>query len=247
MDITNHRLTDPGIEHRHSPKNSGEFAGALPDTILIHYTGGRSMESAVQTLAESKKEVSAHIVVGRDGEIAQLLDFNQKGWHAGKSEYKGRQWLNQYSIGIEIDNPGFLSRAGDVYTTWFDEEVDPRNVVEARHRNPETRNRFWHRFTKQQIETVEQLSEALVAEYGIQYILGHEEVSPGRKQDPGPAFPLDKLRSEILTLDLPKQQGPEEDEFPAAGRVAVGTALNIRARPNAEAEKVANPLNNDQK
>ena len=202
MDISNHRLTDPDVDHRSTQKHSGPFSDSMPDTILIHYTGSRGMEAAIRTLAESDKQASAHIVVGRDGKIAQLLDFNLVGWHAGKSEYKGRKWFNRYSIGVEMDNPGWLTGVGDIYTTWFDQEVVPRNVVEATHRNQETTQRFWHRYTREQIESVERLCETLVAEYDIEHILGHEEVSPGRKQDPGPAFPLDKLRNEVLVVQL---------------------------------------------
>ena len=75
-----------------------------PDTIVIHATGGSSAESSARYLANKATPVSAHLVIGRRGEIYQLVPFNVIAWHAGKSTHKGRTNLNRYSIGIELDN-----------------------------------------------------------------------------------------------------------------------------------------------
>lgn len=246
MQIDNHRIKNGDVKLVPTNKHSGKFGANLPDTIIVHYTATRSLQVAVNTLAKSEKKASAHLVIGKNGEIVQLVDFDTVAWHSGKSEYKGRKWFNRYSVGIEIDNPGWLRRSGNMFTTWYEKEVGLKDVVEARHRNPETTERFWHRYTERQIEVVEDICEVLAKTYNIKHILGHEEVSPGRKQDPGPAFPLDKLRANILAADRDQIEGPE-DAFPIDGVVTVNTSLNIRSEPNPNAEKVAKPLRNNQR
>jgi N-acetylmuramoyl-L-alanine amidase len=245
MKIKNHRLTvSSDIKLELTNKHGKKFTPGLPDTIIIHYTATRNLQAAVHTLANSDKKASAHLVIGRDGKIVQIVDFDTISWHAGKSEYKGRKGFNQFAIGIEIDNPGWLNRTGNKFTTWYEKEVDINDVVEANHRNPETTKRYWHRYTEQQIAVVEDICELLVKEYNINFILGHEEVSPGRKQDPGPAFPLDKLRANVLNGDR-DQVEESEGTFPADGVVKVNTSLNIRAQPSSAAEKIAKPLSNN--
>ena len=246
MQIKDHRLKNGNVKFVPTKKHGIKFGINLPDTIIVHYTATRSVEEAVDTLAKSEKKASAHLVVGKNDEIVQIVDFDTIAWHAGRSEYKGRKGFNKYSIGIEIDNPGWLKRTGNRFTTWYEKEVDISDVVEARHRNPETDERFWHRYTEKQIEVVEEICETLASTYDIKHILGHEEISPGRKQDPGPAFPLDKIRNNILAADRDQEEGAK-DEFPIDGVVNVNNSLNIRALPFAGAEKVARPIRNKQK
>ncbi len=246
MQIKDHRLKNGNVKFVPTKKHGIKFGINLPDTIIVHYTATRSVELAVDTLAKSEKKASAHLVVGKNDEIVQIVDFDTIAWHAGRSEYKGRKGFNKYSIGIEIDNPGWLKRTGNRFTTWYEKEVDISDVVEARHRNPETDERFWHRYTEKQIEVVEEICETLASTYDIKHILGHEEISPGRKQDPGPAFPLDKIRNNILAADRDQEEGAK-DEFPIDGVVNVNNSLNIRALPFAGAEKVARPIRNKQK
>ena len=246
MQIKDHRLKNGNVKFVPTKKHGIKFGINLPDTIIVHYTATRSVEAAVDTLAKSEKKASAHLVVGKNDEIVQIVDFDTIAWHAGRSEYKGRKGFNKYSIGIEIDNPGWLKRTGNRFTTWYEKEVDISDVVEARHRNPETDERFWHRYTEKQIEVVEEICETLASTYDIKHILGHEEISPGRKQDPGPAFPLDKIRNNILAADRDQEEGAK-DEFPIDGVVNVNNSLNIRALPFAGAEKVARPIRNKQK
>ena len=113
----NHRFK--GVNYIESPNQGGPFAPGLPDTIVIHYTAGANAESAIHTLCDRERKVSAHLVVGRDGAVTQLLPFNIVGWHAGRSLWRERTSLNQYSIGIEIDNAGQLSERDGRYESWF--------------------------------------------------------------------------------------------------------------------------------
>ena len=203
----NHRFKD--VNYIESPNQGGPFAPELPDTIVIHYTAGANAESAIYTLCDRKRKVSAHLVVGRDGAVTQLLPFNIVGWHAGRSLWRERTSLNQYSIGIEIDNAGQLSERDGRYESWFGQTYPASEVVRDAHRNqslpgahPQIRQpvSFWHRYTEVQFEVVETICAALIAAYGIYHILGHEEIAPDRKVDPGPAFPLDEMRARLLTI-----------------------------------------------
>ena len=90
-------------------------------------------------------------------------------------------------------------------------------VIKAVHRN-QTVARYWHAYTDKQIAVVEEICRVLVEAYPIKDILGHEEISPNRKIDPGPAFPLDKLRRLILDPDRSQDEG-ELDDFPVDGAV----------------------------
>jgi len=218
-------------------KTSGEFDKNYPDTIVIHYTAG-PYQSSLNTLVNPKVKASAHVLIDRDGSITQLIPFNEIAWHAGESSYGGRNGFNKYSIGIEIVNSGPLTKSGNVYRSWFGAAYNPSDVVEAIHRNQSTA-KYWHVYTAEQIETVRQLCAELIEAYpNIKTILGHEEIAPTRKLDPGPAFPLDKLREQLLGSDR-KSNGSAE--MPETGRVAAKT-LNIRYTPDSEGTLVAQPL-----
>lgn len=239
MNITNHILTGNNIDFKKSPNNSGKFKSGFPDTIVIHYTAGRSHQSSVTTLSTPASKASAHLVVGRDEKITQLVPFNIAAWHAGQSSYEGRVGFNQYSIGIEIDNPGLLTKAGDKYLSWFGKDYPESDVIKAVHRNESTA-RYWHRYTEWQIEACQQICELLIEKYNIKTILGHEEISPKRKIDPGPAFPLDKFREKIFNLD--RSENTEEPEIKINTGKVTASSLNIRSGPDVENEKIAPSL-----
>lgn len=235
MELKKHKLTGDDIIWQETPNTKGPFKEGLPDTIIIHYTAGASGQSSANTLSK-EGGVSAHVVVDREGPVFQLAPFNIMCKHAGTSEYEGRKYFNQYAIGIEIDNAGFLEKNGDVYTSWFKRVYKPEDVVEATHRN-ESFPRYWHTFSEIQISKVEEICRLIMREYDIKYILGHEEISPGRKQDPGPAFPLDQLREQLFAGVLHEEEPIKP--IPESGLIAVNK-LNIRSAP--EGEKVANAL-----
>jgi N-acetylmuramoyl-L-alanine amidase len=197
MEIRDHRLEDERIQYRESPNRGGPFAAGCLDTIVVHYTAGANAESAIHTLSDPEREVSAHLVVARDGSVVQLVPFDRVAWHAGRSRWGGRESFNQYSIGIEIDNAGQLEYRDGRYVSWFGREYPESEVVWGVHRN-QTQATPWHRYPRAQLRVVERLCQVLIAEYGIRHILGHEEIAPDRKVDPGPAFPLDALRGRLL-------------------------------------------------
>ena len=155
--------------------------------------------------------------------------------------------LNKYAIGIEIDNPGRLTKSGDKFTSWFGREYPPEKVIAAVHRN-ESKLSYWHTYAEAQLEMVFALCRLLHGYYSITTIVGHEVIAPARKVDPGPAFPLDRLRQEILNIDSRRiDSAPEEERqsihLPHQGKGRVtASALNIRALPRKDAQTVLPPL-----
>lgn len=245
MKITNHLLQ--GDDSRKvgfiaSPNKSGNYAQGLPDTIILHYTAGKDSASAIKTLVDPAVKASAHLVVGRDGSITQLVPFNVIAWHAGKSAYEGRTGFNDFSIGIEIDNAGRLEKQGDRYFGWFGKEYAKEYVFEGIHRN-ESELAYWHRYQESDIDTVRDICQSLISTYGIKHILGHEEIAPGRKSDPGPAFPLDKFREKLLSADRDQNEAPAPEVSQAlATGLVIASSLNIRKDPNPASPKTADPL-----
>jgi N-acetylmuramoyl-L-alanine amidase len=231
----NHELGGkPVITAYRADKNKDAFK-QTPDTIIIHYTAGRDAATSAKYLADPTVQASAHLVIGRDGSVYQLAPFNKVTWHAGLSSYGGRKGFNQYSIGIELDNAGPLDKEGNKYVSWFKGVYPEDEVYKGTHRN-ESAPRYWHQFTQEQIDVCEEICLALIAQYKIRDILGHEEISPGRKTDPGPAFPLDRFRQRLLAKrdvdSLPPQQP----------LIVMEEKLNIREGAGVNYPAVAKPL-----
>ncbi len=250
MKIENHLLissSEHSIAQQLTNKTSGKFKSGLPDTVVIHFTAGRNASSSIRTLTDPKVKASAHLVIGRDNSITQLVPFDTIAWHAGKSAWNDRSSLNAYSIGIEIDNAGRLDKQGDEYVSWFKKAYTSQEAYKGTHRNEDSPS-YWHRYTEEQIEIVEQITRLLVDTYGIKLILGHEEISPGRKTDPGPAFPLDKLRNDILYADREQEQSEEFEPQDKPNKTATVTAhqLNVRSEPSANGDLVTEPLTKGQ-
>ena len=87
MEILKHRLVDGGVQHLVCRKNSRKLSG--PDMIVVHYTAGTSARTAAEFLAKEEVKASAHLVIGRQGELFQLVPFDTEAWHAGRSCYGG--------------------------------------------------------------------------------------------------------------------------------------------------------------
>ncbi len=219
--IENNRLHGSEIKHVTSPNTSGEFPRNLPDTLVIHFTGGSSASSSVEYMVNPKSKVSAHLVIGRNGEVIQLLPFNAIAWHAGQSSFAGRKQFNNYAIGIELDNAGQLDiNENGEFESWFGKRYHPDDVfVENSHVSFQGRSviknnsdlqespsahssTYWHRYSEVQLQRTFDLCRLLCNTFHINYVLGHEEISPGRKFDPGPAFPLRQLRRYLIPVRI---------------------------------------------
>jgi len=140
------------------------------DTIIIHYTGMNSEDAAIKRLCNPKAKVSAHYFINRKGNIWQLVEDDKVAWHAGVSKWLNRINLNETSIGIELCNPG--------------------------HENK------YINFTDYQYETLESLLYILKEKYCIysDRVLGHSDIAPLRKIDPGEKFNWQRLAKRKLAV-----------------------------------------------
>ncbi|MFO1318684.1 MAG: N-acetylmuramoyl-L-alanine amidase [Burkholderiales bacterium] len=230
LKIENHRLVGDRVTFRETPNHGGVLKARY---LVMHYTAGSSLQSSVTSLCTRKPSgnASAHLVLGRDGAIVQLAPFDVVTWHAGISQWNGQSGLNNFSVGIEMDNAGILKRVGSKFVAWFGKEYPESEVVLAAHKHGGG-VQPWHAYPESQIARALELAELLVEHYGLEDVLGHEDIAPGRKTDPGPAFPLEAIRSRAL--------GRDEDEPPHY--VVTATSLNIRKGPDASFEPVAPAL-----
>jgi N-acetylmuramoyl-L-alanine amidase len=146
-----------------APSPNFDSRRAPPDMIVLHYTGMRTGEAALERLRDPAAKVSAHYVVEEDGGVFALVDEARRAWHAGVSSWGGVTDTNARSIGVEIVNPG---------------------------------HEFGYRpFPAVQIEAVTALVGEIRERWTIEdrLILGHSDVAPRRKQDPGELFPWAEL------------------------------------------------------
>jgi N-acetylmuramoyl-L-alanine amidase len=226
--LSNHRLEGNKVNYLETPNTSGPIQ---PQYLVFHYTAGRSAQASVDWLTNPAAKASAHLVVARDGTITQLAPLTTKTWHAGVSHWDGRTGLNQYAIGIEMDNAGPLTAMGDKLTAWFGKSYPKSQAIFATHKL-DTEPRWWHAFSEKQILIGVELAKMLVQSYGLKDILGHDDIAPDRKRDPGPAFPLDHIRALVMG------RSQEEEDW---CQVMI-PALNIRSGPGSAYERVASPL-----
>ena len=127
--------------------------------LIFHYTGMKTEKAAIERLTDIKSRVSAHYLIKQNGEIITLVPDLYTAWHAGKSIWKNYSSLNKDSIGIEIVNPGH--------------DIN------------------YKKFSKIQLRTLIRLSKFLIKKYKInsKNVLGHSDIAPERKKDPGEKFP----------------------------------------------------------
>ena len=170
--------------------------------LVIHFTSGWTAQSSVDFWkTPDANGASAHVIIDRDGSIIQCRPFNRTCGHAGISKWKdpksGKIYvgLNSCSIGIELANAGDMSRNPDVYPSTMGGLAGvPIPRVLARHKNG-GREIGWELYPTAQLDACETLSKALVARYNLDDVIGHDDIAPNRKVDPGPAFPMLELRT----------------------------------------------------
>jgi N-acetylmuramoyl-L-alanine amidase len=138
--------------------------------IVLHYTGMVSARAALRRLCDPNAKVSAHYLIDEDGTVFALVDEDQRAWHAGVAYWRGERDINSTSIGIELVNPG---------------------------------HEFGYRpFADVQITALCSVIADITQRYMLppSAVLGHADVAPGRKQDPGELFPWDVLAADGLCL-----------------------------------------------
>lgn len=115
-------------------------------------------------------------------------------WHAGVSEWDGRPGVNDFSIGIELDNAGRLHRRKGRFYSWFNKEYMPDMVfttVENGHAA------YYHTYTREQLDCLVEVCLLLKARYPIRWLVRHSDISV-RKVDPGPAFPFEEMKKRVV-------------------------------------------------
>lgn len=152
----------------------------MPTVVLVHYTASAGFLGAESTLTtKDDNYVSAHLLIDRDGRTEQMVPFDTQAYHAGESNWGGRTHVNAFSFGIELVNPGY-SREG-VSPPW--------PTQKARHKSGGP-VRDWYTYPDAQISALNGVIAALFEAYAsLQVVIGHDDVAPKRKLDPGPAFP----------------------------------------------------------
>lgn len=158
------------------------------DMLVFHFTASGSVTSTVNWFKNPDANASSHYVLGQDGEVVQMVYLKDRAWHAGRSEWEGTTDINSCSIGIEIVNWGKLEAKGEFYCCWPNNygKIYSGPVFKAED------GTFWAEYTDIQIKNCIRLGRELVEKFEIpkDRILGHSDIAPGRKTDPGPAFPI---------------------------------------------------------
>jgi N-acetylmuramoyl-L-alanine amidase len=189
-----------------------------PKFLVMHYTAATSANSSISWLTNPVSQASAHLIIDRDGTVTQLAPFNVITWHAGKSRWSNLEGLNKYAIGIELVNAGRLSKIGETCICPLDKKaIAADDIVIATHKN-ESREAVWQEYTDKQVAVALQIAALLVSTYRLEDVLGHEDIAPIRKSDPGPAFPMKSFRSRALG-----RRDESQDDYLTA------TEVNIRA------------------
>jgi len=211
-----------------TPNKGGRYT---PQYLVMHYTAATTAESAISWFKSPLAKASAHLVIGRDGVVTQFAPFNIVTWHAGKSQWKGLDGLNQHSIGIELVNGGRLSKNGNNYFCPVDRKaVKTDEVLAATHKN-ESKEAYWHEYSDKQLEISLEIAALLAKSYQLKDVLGHEDIAPIRKSDPGPAFPMGSFRSRAMG-----RKDETLDEYKTSA------ALNIRSGPGTTFPPLTDPL-----
>lgn len=153
----------PTCIDRPSPNCAPRPDNSRVDMLILHYTGMQSAAAALDRLCEPGADVSCHYLIDEDGGLYRLVPESDRAWHAGRSEWEGVRDVNSRSIGVELVNPG---------------------------------HDFGYRpFPDAQIDTLIELCGELTRRHAIMpwHVLGHADVAPGRKADPGELFPWARL------------------------------------------------------
>jgi N-acetylmuramoyl-L-alanine amidase len=212
-------MSGPAIRDRPSPNHDsrGEAIGGPPriDMLVLHYTGMQSAAAALDRLCDPEARVSSHYVVDEDGAVWRLVPEERRAWHAGVSYWAGETALNTVSIGIEIVNPGH---------EWG-----------------------YRRFPELQMQAVEALCRDIIARRRVpaHRIVGHSDIAPTRKSDPGELFDWPRLARAGIGLwpepnaELRRRRGRGVGIVERARALADLARIGYQVEPGAEAAPLA--------
>ena len=213
-----------------------------PIIVVIHDTASSlGTGNAARYLRDNAAKTSVHFVIERNGAVEQQVPTNVGANHAGRSHYHGLDGANDFSIGIELVNPGRMTKGNTSKTAraWFKTEFDVAEFGIQFIKTPEHGEGWWMDYTEEQMEALMTLLRALFGYVpSLKDIVTHWYISPGRKVDTNPLFPLESIKARILGRDDPvadeaddlSELSPEDDDLV---QIAVpGDALNMRRWPS---------------
>ena len=162
------------LVHREAPSPNWDERLLPVSMVVLHYTGMQSAREALERMCDPAAKVSAHYMIDEDGTVTQLVAEDKRAWHAGRSYWRGITDVNSASVGIELVNPGH---------EWG-----------------------YRPFSDAQMEALVPLLAAIVRRHGIApaNVVGHSDVAPARKDDPGELFEWEMLARYKLALPTPK-------------------------------------------
>ena len=175
--------------------------------VMMHITTGTRIQSSINHFQSLTAGVSAHLVIGRDGRVVQMVPFDHAAFHAGGGSWEGRGEINRRSIGIEVDNAGQVTQKLDG-TFARRTTIIPKDEVKFIQHWKARSEKPWQDFTPIQLRVTEAIVVALKEHYkdSFQELLEHERVSLRNRSDPGPLFPMEKIRKRVLDREEPKFQ-----------------------------------------
>lgn len=181
------------------PSPNSDARGRAVDMLVLHYTGMPDAASALERLCDPQSRVSAHYLVGEDGAVWRLVPEERRAWHAGVAEWAGESDVNARSIGIELVNPGH--------------------------------EHGYRPFPEAQMAALERLAAAVVRRHRIppRRVVGHSDVAPARKRDPGELFDWARLARAGVGLWPELPEIPEPPPPPARPAPAAEACARLRA------------------
>ncbi|QBR36045.1 N-acetylmuramoyl-L-alanine amidase [Leisingera sp. NJS201] len=215
--------------------------GAItPEIVILHDTASRlDKGNSARYLQYNNAKTSVHFVIERDGHVQQQVPVYNRANHAGTSQYHGRQGCNGFSIGIELVNPGKMQRHTlKLARAWYGETFDIATYGIQELETPEHGAGLWMPHTTEQLVALDVLLQKLFSSVcSLRDITTHWYVSPGRKVDTNPLFPLEHIRARVLGRDDPVETELAAQEIPARPEELVaidvpGGSLNVRRWPS---------------
>ncbi len=161
--------------HRDVPSPNWDDRMLPIEMVVLHYTEMKPAEAALERMCDPEAKVSAHYMITEEGEVIRLVKESKRAWHAGLSYWRGHKDVNSASIGIELDHPGHALGYREFSNAQFEALVPLLNSIVKRHNIPRAN------------------------------VVGHSDVAPARKIDPGELFPWDRLAEYRLCLPRPEK------------------------------------------
>jgi N-acetylmuramoyl-L-alanine amidase len=169
------------LKKRTSPNFNGRAEGSLVDILVIHYTGMQDASSAINRLCDRQSRVGVHYLILENGLVLDLVEEDKRAWHAGEASWWGIKDINSRSIGIELINPGH--------------------------------EHGYQKFPEPQMKALIKLAKGILFRHPIEQrnIVGHADIAPRRRKDPGELFPWERLARAGIGL-WPIEPEPAEEE-----------------------------------